>query len=102
MVSLLPTKFQKNGAVDEIKYIKIKCCIMSPPTLVGRHIVFVLSVCPSHSLSTQMYIYNLKEVVNCNDGDNSKQTNEFLYVIGAGIFNNEQSLDISHQCLKGG
>ena len=49
-----------------------------------------------------MYIYNLKEVVNCNDGDNSKQTNEFLYVIGAGIFNNEQSLDISHQCLKGG
>jgi hypothetical protein len=24
---------QKNGAVDEIKYIKIKCCIMSPPTL---------------------------------------------------------------------
>jgi hypothetical protein len=49
-----------------------------------------------------MYIYNLKEVANCNNGDNSKQTNEFLYVIGAGIFNNEQSLDISHQCLKGG
>ena len=25
-----------------------------PPTLVGRHIVFVLSICPSHSLSAQL------------------------------------------------
>ena len=30
------------------------CFIMSPPTLVGRHIVFVLSVCPSQNLSAQL------------------------------------------------
>ena len=28
--------------------------VMSPSTLVERHIVFVLSVCPSHSLSAQL------------------------------------------------
>ena len=28
--------------------------IMSSPTFEGRHIVFVLSVCPSHSLSAQL------------------------------------------------
>ena len=34
---------------------------MSPPTLVGRHIVFVLSVCPSHSLSAQL-LWNYRTV----------------------------------------
>ena len=41
------------GAVLTLTFNNV-VIIMSPPTLVGRHIVFVLSVCPSHSLSAQL------------------------------------------------
>ena len=37
--------------------------IMSPPTFVGRHIVFVLSVCPSHSLSAQLQFHETWQIV---------------------------------------
>jgi hypothetical protein len=44
-----------NSSLSSLTFFpELEWWIMSPPTLVGRHIVFVLSVCPSHSLSTQL------------------------------------------------
>ena len=36
-----------------LEFLKFSNIIMSPPTLVGRHVVFVLSVCPSVRLSVR-------------------------------------------------
>ena len=56
LVLTLLTCILKN-AFSIILNFSLLNAIMSPPTLVGRHIVFVLSVCPSHSLSAQLLCY---------------------------------------------
>ena len=52
----IPVTFLQISNMKTINIDNKSWLIMSPPTLVGRHIVFVLSVYPSvcHSLSAQL------------------------------------------------